>query len=101
MTSTPMTDDHDWNVNRNRIVTDGFSRRASEKLYRARWPDDPESRARYETGRACCSCAFYSDFNEDWGLCHYRRSRHYLETVFEHFTCPSYVDRARSESQDP
>lgn len=78
--------------NQNRIFTDGFSNRASEKLYRLGWPDEPAVKALYEGGLQCGGCAFFAPFNADWGLCCHAASRHHLETVFEHFTCPHHVD---------
>jgi hypothetical protein len=77
--------------NQNRIVVDGWSNPASESLYRDRWPSEPACRSQYEEGRQCGGCSFYAAFNSDWGLCCRGQSRHHLETVFEHFTCPGYV----------
>jgi hypothetical protein len=86
------TSARDWSTNDNRVRTSGFSCRASEKRFRAQWPDEPALRAQYLAGRQCGGCAFYAPFNEDWGLCCHDRSRHHLETVFEHFTCTQQVD---------
>jgi hypothetical protein len=77
--------------NRNHIVTDDWSSHASGQLYKALWPQEPACREQYENGRQCGGCSFFAPFNADWGLCAHRRSRHYRETVFEHFTCPQYV----------
>lgn len=77
-------------MNDNHIRTHGFSNPASESLYQQRWPDDPASREQYESGRECGGCSFYAVFNSGFGLCCHPKSRHHLETVLEHFTCPSY-----------
>lgn len=77
--------------NRNQIVTLGFSKKSSEQVYRLDWPDEPLTSALYHHGWQCESCNFYAEFNHDYGLCCQQGSRHYLETVFEHFTCPSYA----------
>jgi len=76
----------------NTIVTNTFSNVGSEELYRLQWANEPDCHAQYTNGQQCGGCSFYAEFNFDWGLCCHSESRHYLETVFEHFTCPSYVD---------
>jgi len=78
-------------TNRNTIVTETWSDPESERLYRERWPDDPGLFERYEDGEQCGGCAFFAPFNADFGLCGYDKSRHHLETVFEHFACPVFV----------
>lgn len=78
-------------MNDNKVVTNRFSNPESEQLYRTGWPDEPQCREQYEEGRQCGGCSFYGKFNADYGLCCYRKSRHFTETVFEHFTCPAYV----------
>ena len=80
------------NDNRNSVTTTAFSSPTSEAMYRANWPDDPVSRDLYAEGMQCGGCSFFAKFNADWGLCAHAGSRHHLETVFEHFTCPVYVD---------
>jgi hypothetical protein len=77
--------------NRNTIVTDGFSNSQSLRLYQSRWPEEPSVANQYEQGEQCGGCAFFAPLNEDWGLCCHQESRHHLETVFEHFTCPNLV----------
>ena len=77
--------------NQNSIVTRRWSNPASESLYRNQWPDEPVCQEQYYYGRQCGGCSFFAAFNEDWGLCCSSSSRHHLETVFEHFTCPSYA----------
>ncbi|MBN9519320.1 hypothetical protein J0H58_12485 [bacterium] len=77
--------------NRNVIVTRGFSNAASERMYQVGWPDDPAAKALYDNGLQCGGCSFYATLNSDWGLCAHDASRHHLETVFEHFTCPAHV----------
>lgn len=80
-------------MNGNQIVTDRFSNPVSETLYQTRWQNEPATAENfYHKGKQCGGCSFFAKFNEDWGLCCHRDSRHQLETVFEHFTCPSYVD---------
>lgn len=79
-------------TNTNQIVTDRFSNPASGALYTDKWPGEPETASRYENGQQCGGCSFYAAFDADWGLCCHPDSRHRLETVFEHFTCPTYVE---------
>lgn len=88
--------------NRNRIQTRGFSNPATRALY------DQRCHARRGGCRTaetqCGGCAFFAEFNADWGLCCYAKSRHYLETVFEHFTCAAVVSEHwghHSFSADP
>lgn len=77
--------------NENRIITDGFSNPQSLRLYQEGWPDEPALANQYEYGQQCGGCSFFAVFNSDWGLCCHPKSRHHLETVFEHFTCASHV----------
>ena len=78
-------------MNENKVVTNRFANSESERLYRDGWPEEPQCREKYEDGQQCGGCSFYAKFNADYGLCCHRKSRHFTETVFEHFTCPAYV----------
>ncbi|MCE9547991.1 MAG: hypothetical protein K8T25_21165 [Planctomycetia bacterium] len=78
-------------MNQNGIVTNNFSNPQSEQLYWQQWPEEPACRQQYENGQQCGGCSFFAPFDADWGLCCHVKSRHFLETVFEHFTCPTYV----------
>ena len=77
--------------NANQIKTDDWSNPDSEQLYLDDWPQEPDVRELHEEGLQCGGCSFYAKFNADYGLCCHAGSRHYLETVFEHFTCPVTV----------
>jgi hypothetical protein len=79
-------------MNRNVIVTEAFSNSDSKAMFDNHWPNEPELYARQRDGEQCGGCAFFAKFNFDWGLCCYAKSRHHLETVFEHFTCPVIVN---------
>jgi len=79
-------------MNQNQIVTDRWSNDDSQRLCQLHWPDEPALKHQYEEGQQCGGCAFFAPFNYDWGLCCHDKSRHHLETVFEHFTCGSYVN---------
>lgn len=78
-------------ANRNTIIATDWSNPDSETLYRAEWPDEPAIRAQYFDGEQCGGCSFYAPFNADYGLCCSPKSRHRLETVFEHFTCAALL----------
>ena len=78
--------------NDNRVHTDSFSNLASYQTYKANWPNDPKSCELYRIGFQCGGCSFFAQFNKDWGLCCHLKSRHFTETVFEHFTCPAHVN---------
>ncbi len=77
-------------MNSNQIKTDGFSNPDSQRLMNEQWPDEPELRVQQsEDCLQCGGCSFYGKLNFDWGVCCNQKSRHHLETVFEHFTCAS------------
>lgn len=78
-------------MNRNSIITNTWSNLNSELLYASRWPEEPPLVAQCENGDQCGGCSFYAEFTSDWGLCCNPKSRHHLETIFEHFTCPACV----------
>ncbi len=83
---------HAWprkRLNTNRVKTKGFSNIESERLHSQRGRSDLSQDEIY---LQCGGCSFYAAFNQDYGLCCNPSSRHLTETVFEHFTCPSYVD---------
>ena len=78
-------------MNTNQIITDSWSNKSSEQLYAQKWPGEPAVQAACANGDQCGGCSFFAAFNSDWGLCANPKSRHHLETVFEHFTCPGFV----------
>jgi hypothetical protein len=78
-------------MNTNSIATDRFSNLESGALYSGQWPNEPAIRTQYEEGSQCGGCSYFAPLNDDWGICCHPRARHRLETVFEHFTCPSYL----------
>jgi len=78
-------------MNANHITTDTWSNPESARLYRQQWPAELALFRQYENGDQCGGCAFFAPLNADWGLCCHAKSRHHLETVFEHFACPAYV----------
>lgn len=82
---------NDFYKNRNQIFTDQFSNRAAQKMYHNKWPGEPKVKDLYSKGQQCCSCKFYREFDDDWGLCANRQSRHFRETIFEHFTCDKFI----------
>jgi hypothetical protein len=75
----------------NTIITYRFSSAAAQQLYQSRWPDEPRCLEQHSEGQQCGGCSFFAAFNADWGLCCHLNSRHHLQTVYEHFTCPQYV----------
>lgn len=79
-------------MNKNLLITDNWSNPESEDRYLSNWKGEPEIQTRREAGEECRKCSFWAKFDEEWGLCCHPKSRHSLETVFERFTCPSYVD---------
>jgi hypothetical protein len=79
-------------MNANKLLLDRFSNPDTAALYDARWPAEPHLAEQCRNGRQCGGCAFFAPLNKDWGLCCARSSRHFSETVFEHFTCPSQAD---------
>jgi len=76
----------------NTIRTDDFSNEESQQLFEHQWQDEPECLEQYEGGKQCGSCSFFAPLNSDFGLCLNSESRHRLETLLEHFTCPSHVE---------
>ncbi len=74
-------------MNQNLIITDEFSNPDSEMEYLSDYPLDAKARANAEQCWQCGGCSYFSPFTTSYGLCHNQNSRHYLETVFEHFTC--------------
>jgi|GEM_PF-3876784 len=79
-------------ANQNTIETSTWSNPASRELYEREWPHEPSILQRYLDGQQCGGCSFYAPFNADYGLCCNAVSRHSLETVFEHFTCPAFTN---------
>lgn len=77
--------------NQNHIVTEGFSSEETERIYQKIDRGDAPLAQQYREGRQCCVCNFFAPLNADWGICCYKRSPHYLETIFEHFACLAYV----------
>lgn len=78
--------------NQNTVATKAFSSSSSKQMYEAMWPEEPATRELYESGIQCGGCSFFAAFNYDWGPCANSKSRHYLETVFEHFACPAHIN---------
>jgi len=78
-------------ANQNTIETTTWSNPDSQALYERKWPGETEVEEQYYDGVQCGGCSFYAPFNADYGLCANAKSRHSLETVFEHFTCPAFL----------
>jgi hypothetical protein len=80
-------------MNRNQVSTNNWSNIQTAEMYREEWPNEPHLKIQArDLGEQCGGCSFFAKVNEDWGLCCHKQSRHHLETVFEHFTCGSFVD---------
>ena len=79
-------------MNANKIISDSWSNEESKRLYQLQWPDNAELKRQYENGDQCGGCSFFAPFNYDYGLCCHPESPHYVETVFEHFTCSAFVN---------
>ena len=82
---------HQSHLNINTIYTSKFSNDSSRLLFENDWPSEPKVAMLCMNGHQCGGCSFFAKFDTDWGLCCHKASRHCLETVFEHFTCPSHV----------
>lgn len=78
-------------MNINQIITTGWSNPETQRIYESNWAAEPALYDQFENGDQCGGCSFFAVFNQDWGLCCHAKSRHHLETVFEHYTCPAYV----------
>lgn len=88
----------------NSIEETNWSNPESQRRFMDRWPGEPEVLSRYEQGNQCGACSFFAPLNADFGLCLRSKSRHFKETVFEHFTCASQVREGwgpHSFSDDP
>ncbi len=69
----------------NQIETNGFSNPATEAEFK-------KGSAALRSRRGdCWGCSFYAPLHDHVGLCCCRKSRHYLETVFELFVCKDLV----------
>ncbi len=77
--------------NQNLICVDRWSNPETKAIYDSHWRNQPELQVKFENGDQCGGCSFFAAFNADWGLCCNVDSHHHVETVFEHFTCRSYV----------
>jgi hypothetical protein len=77
-------------MNTNSVVTTGWSNFETKQLFASRWPDEPALLRQYKNRYRCGSCSFFGKLPSHWGLCCHPKSRHHLETVFEHFTCPLF-----------
>jgi hypothetical protein len=81
-------------MNENHITTSGFSNPKSQQAYQDAFKDDPSLFKRVvEDCEQCGGCAFFAPFNPDFGLCCNEESKHWLETVFEHFGCHQTVQQ--------
>jgi hypothetical protein len=87
--------------NLNHILTGTWSNPDSETAYRALWPGEPNTAASYRAGLQCHDCRHFAAFDADWGLCCNSGSRHFTETVFEHFTCPWFHSLPAKEPRAP
>lgn len=79
-------------MNKNVIIEEDFSNPESRRMYEMHWPNDHGLYKRYEDGEQCGGCSFFAPLNMDYGICCHSKSRHYKETVFEHFTCPVIIN---------
>ena len=72
--------------NKNRIYTYEFSHLNTKHEY------NTKIERHKSIACQCGGCSFFAPFNKDWGLCCFVKSRHFLETIFEHFGCTHHVD---------
>ncbi len=77
----------------NTIKTDTWSNPAAEDWFDNKWEGEPEILNLFEEGSRCIRCVHFQAFNENWGLCFQKASRHYLETIFNSFTCAHFKHR--------
>ncbi len=80
----------------NVIKENGFSNPESEALYKNDWLGDVILKYLYEEGRQCGGCTFFAPLNSDWGICCHKKSKHFKETIFEHFTCKLQIEEGWS-----
>ena len=76
----------------NHITTDDFSNPETKKLYLSRYEGNPVLQKQMcEDCSQCGGCSCFAPLNGDYGVCCSSKSKHHLETVFEHFSCEATV----------
>ena len=89
--------------NKNIIIKDDFSSEQTKNIYLSKFNNNEKSLELYNYGYQCGGCSFFAPLNEDYGICCFKKSIHFTETVFEHFTCSNFIQEgwgAHSFSED-
>lgn len=87
-----LKDDLTSTRNQNIIIEHDFSNPASDRAYMSQFADDPDLYEKVvNEALQCGGCAFFAPLNADYGICCHQESKHFKETVFEHFGCHAYV----------
>jgi len=80
-------------MNTNKITTNNFSNPNTKQLYLKGYEKNNPKLFKKMTENCdqCGGCSCFAPLNADYGICCNSLSKCYLETVFEHFTCITFV----------